>query len=102
MATKKPQNDPLTLAYCPKSDFNSSVMEPLSRNRIFTKRFIKSSIASSDWLSKLIEEAHDGTEFSDSDRIHIFNSDDSRVALSTQDSLSLVEALLGIPERGKV
>ena len=73
-------------------------MDELSRNRILTNRFIKSSMASSDWLSKLIDEAQDGTEFSDSDRIHIFNSEDSRVALSTQDSLSLVEALLGIPK----
>uniref|UniRef100_A0A182QX84 Uncharacterized protein n=1 Tax=Anopheles farauti TaxID=69004 RepID=A0A182QX84_9DIPT len=74
-------------------------MLELSWKRMRTKRFIKSSTASSDWLSRLMEDAQDGTEFSDSDRIHIFSSDDSSVPLKAHDSLSLVEALLGIPAR---
>lgn len=72
-------------------------MLELSWKRMRTNRFIKSSTASSDWLSRLMEDAQDGTEFSDSDRIHIFSSDDSSVPLKAHDSLSLVEALLGIP-----
>lgn len=55
-----------TLVLSPNSDLVSNEIAALSSNNFATNFLINSTIASSVWLSRLIDDAHDGTEFSDS------------------------------------
>lgn len=56
----------LTLALSPNSDLMSNEIDELSSNNVEINFLINSRIASSVWLSRLMDDAHDGTEFSDS------------------------------------
>ncbi|KAI9585239.1 hypothetical protein GQX74_001086 [Glossina fuscipes] len=81
----------------PNSDFDSKSMVFALRNSVSVKRFINSLMGSSPARqSRLIDEAHEGTEFWDSERIKLRQSVDSILGLTCTSGSSrrLVKVLL--------
>lgn len=86
----------ITLATWPNSAFSSNEIFSGLSNSVVRNRLMNSITVSSDWLSRLIEDAHEGTEFIDSERTQSRMSVDSPPLMldGTHKSYSLVDNVL--------